>query len=84
MGSQLVENPELANDPKIAALVLAAYIARHRGQIQSALSHGNLRSARRAVNGGTNGLDVFEKAYTIGLNLTRKELRDLPNVSSIA
>jgi putative chitinase len=65
----LVGNPELANDPMIAAKLLAAFVGAHRTEIGTALAENDLARARRAVNGGTHGLDSFVSAYEIGMKL---------------
>ena len=65
----LVTAPDQANDPDIAARVLAAFIGSKRVAITTALSEGDFAQARRLVNGGTNGLDRFTDAYQIGASL---------------
>jgi len=84
LGSQLLEAPEKANDPIVAAELLAAYIQDHRHRISKAVKRGDLRSARSAVNGGLNGWAEFEQAYQIGFNLMRTDAKDLPNTRSTA
>ena len=69
LGDQLIENPDLANDPKIAARLLASFLKTHEERIRAALTAGNLREARRLVNGGSHGLDAFTSAYHTGLAL---------------
>jgi peptidoglycan L-alanyl-D-glutamate endopeptidase CwlK len=69
MGAQLVENPELANDAGVAAKLLASFLKSHETRIQEALREGDLKMARRLVNGGSNGLDRFTAAYTVGAGL---------------
>lgn len=68
LGTQLVDNPELGNDPVIAARLLAQFLKRHEVQIRNALHETppDLRVARRLVNGGSHGLDVFTSAYNAG------------------
>jgi peptidoglycan L-alanyl-D-glutamate endopeptidase CwlK len=68
-GEQLIENPGLANDPEIAARLLASFLKAHEERIRAALSVGDLREARRLVNGGSHGLDEFTAAYNTGLEL---------------
>lgn len=65
----LVNAPDQACDPDIAARILAAFIASRRVQIAQALLNGDLARARRLVNGGSNGLDRFSDAYNIGKRL---------------
>lgn len=67
LGPQLIAEPDLANDPAIAAQLLASFLKHHEMQIRAALSTHNLGEARRLVNGGSNGLAAFEAAYNAGL-----------------
>ena len=66
LDDQLTKKPELANDPKIAAQLLAAFLKGKERQIKEALLDNDLRTARRLVNGGSHGLDRFSDAYTRG------------------
>jgi putative chitinase len=75
MGNQLISNPDLANDPGIAARLLASFLKTNEQKIRAALAADDLREARRLVNGGSNGLDAFEAAYRTGLPLVPSETR---------
>lgn len=66
MGDQLVQDPELANQPDIAAKLLVAFIQDKELAIKQALIAGDLATARRLVNGGSHGLDRFTDAYQRG------------------
>jgi peptidoglycan L-alanyl-D-glutamate endopeptidase CwlK len=66
LGNGLVDNPELANDPKIAADLLALFLKDKEGRIRDALLHDDLPAARKLVNGGSHGLTEFSEAYRIG------------------
>ena len=66
IGDGLVRKPELANDPTIAASLLAAFLGAKERAIKEALLDGDLRAARRLVNGGSHGLDRFADAYGRG------------------
>lgn len=66
LGDGLVNDPELANDPEIAAKILCAFLKRKETRIKEDLLAEDLRSARRAVNGGSHGLAQFTEAYRIG------------------
>ena len=66
MGNQLVTNPDLANQPDIAARLLASFLKSKEGKIRTALSKNDLRTARKLVNGGSHGLDVFTQAFNVG------------------
>ena len=66
LGNKLVNNPELANDPKIAARILARFLKDKERRIKEALLDNDLRLARRLVNGGSHGLADFTDAYNIG------------------
>jgi predicted chitinase len=65
----LEESPGLALVPEIAAELLAAFIADRQGRINTALTANDMAQARRAVNGGTHGLDRFTAAYKAALAL---------------
>jgi len=66
LGDALLFAPERANEPEIAARLLAFFLAERRVAIKRALLDADLRRARRLVNGGTHGLERFEAAYRIG------------------
>lgn len=66
MGNKLATTPELANDPAIAGKLLAVFLKDKERSIKEALIAGDLRSARRLVNGGSHGLDRFTDAFRIG------------------
>jgi peptidoglycan L-alanyl-D-glutamate endopeptidase CwlK len=75
LGTQLVDNPELADDPDIAAQLLAAFLKDREGRIREALLAGNLARARELVNGGTHGLADFRDAYQRGQGLVPDEVK---------
>jgi peptidoglycan hydrolase-like protein with peptidoglycan-binding domain len=66
MGDRLLETPDLANDPEIAAKLLASFLKRQEAKIRSALAAADLATARKLVNGGSHGLDVFTSAFQTG------------------
>ena len=65
----LVANPDLANDSKVASDILAAFLQGVEIEIRAALSVGDFASARQAVNGGSHGLTEFTQAFRIGESL---------------
>jgi len=65
----LITNPALANQPGIAAELLARFLASHQEAIRRALTSNDLATARRLVNGGSHGLDRFTAAYQLGAQL---------------
>ena len=66
LGNQLVTDPKLANQPEIAAKLLASFLKSQESRIRTALAQNNMAAARKAVNGGTHGLDAFTQAFNIG------------------
>lgn len=62
----LIANPALANDPTVAADILALFLKKKELQIREALLENDLRHARRLVNGGSHGLDNFSTAFRMG------------------
>lgn len=73
LGDRLLQEPELANDPEIAAKLLASFLKAKEIPIKEALLEGDLRRARRLVNGGSHGIDQFSQAYRIGDTLLPQE-----------
>jgi len=69
LGTELVKNPDRANDPDIAAKILALFLKDKEYKIKEALLENDLRRARRLVNGGSHGLDDFKDAFNIGNSL---------------
>lgn len=69
MGDKLVTQPDLANDPKIAAQLLSRFLKDKEAAIRRALANNDLKTARRLVNGGSHGLDDFVSAFHIGQGL---------------
>lgn len=69
LGIDLVNNPELANDPTNAARIMALFLKNGEGRLRSAFSSGDQAAARKVVNGGTNGLSGFSKAFNLGKQL---------------
>ncbi len=69
LGTQLIKNPDLANDPEIAAKILASFLKDKERRVKEALLDGDLRLARRLVNGGSHGLADFTDAFNIGNSL---------------
>jgi peptidoglycan L-alanyl-D-glutamate endopeptidase CwlK len=65
----LADTPDQANDPTVAAALLAAFVSAVQVQLRQALAANDLATARRLVNGGTNGLDDFIAAYQTGTKL---------------
>jgi len=66
MGNQLITNPSLANQPDIAAKLLASFLKSKEAKIRAALKQNDLKTARRLVNGGSHGLENFTQAFNIG------------------
>ena len=70
----LVDEPELANDPEIAAKLLASFLKAKETRIKEALLEKDLKAARRLVNGGSHGLSRFRDAYRRGDGLLPDDL----------
>ncbi|MBK8817400.1 MAG: peptidoglycan-binding protein [Methylococcaceae bacterium] len=69
INKDLVNHPELANDPTIASQLLALFLKNSESKIRKFLAAHDLAGARKVVNGGSHGLDDFVNAYTIGNGL---------------
>ena len=66
IGIDISGNPELANEPSVAAKLLAAVLKVEETHIKGALALGDFASARRAINGSVNGLGEFIQSYETG------------------
>ena len=74
LGDQLVSNPDLASDPQTAAKLLASFLKSREDRIRAALAQGDLVTARKLVNGGSNGLDRFSQAFQTGQGVIPDEV----------
>lgn len=71
LGDKLITNPDLANDPEVAARLLASFLKQAEPTIRTALAQSPIdyKKARRAVNGGSHGLEAFQAAFEKGKHL---------------
>ncbi len=69
LGLNLLDEPELANDPTHAARLLSTFLKDRESKIKIALGADELNKARRLVNGGSHGLVRFTDAYRRGQRL---------------
>jgi hypothetical protein len=82
LGNQLVENPDMACDPVIAAKLLASFMKTNAARIKAALVANDLAKARKCVNGGSHGLAEFAAAYTTGVGLIPDDIDIGPSAST--
>jgi peptidoglycan L-alanyl-D-glutamate endopeptidase CwlK len=66
LGDRLRDEPELANDPQVAARLLAAFLKDKQRGVKYAVLGRDLAKARQLVNGGSHGLDPFTEAFEKG------------------
>lgn len=62
----LIVQPWEANHADLAAAILARFLAQKREVLEAALRAADLLGMRRAVNGGTHGLQAFRDAWAAG------------------
>lgn len=65
LGVDLVHDPDLANAPEVAALLLAQFLADKAQAMRQALAGGDYAAARRLVNGGVHGLQRFRSVFEL-------------------
>lgn len=70
----LESDPVLANQPAIAAEVLALFLKQKEKKIRSAIKKNKLKKARMLVNGGLHGYSRFAACFRRGRKLIRKRL----------
>ncbi|APW38890.1 peptidase C1 [Rhodoferax koreense] len=63
IGFDLVDFPDKANAPEVAAVILAQFLADKAVKFRAAVAAGDLRAARRLVNGGAHGLESFSDVF---------------------
>ena len=63
LGIDLEAAPDLAKSPEIAAALLAVFLASRAESLREAIAVGDLRRARKIVNGGSHGLDRFRDVF---------------------
>src|SRR5690606_24265284 len=63
LGIDLVNNPDLASDPDIAAAIALWYWYVARPKISQAAQLGDVRFVTRQINGGLNGLADRSSKY---------------------
>jgi putative chitinase len=68
-GNELVDNPEIANEVRVAAQLLAAFLKDKEERIRDAVRNDDLKTTRQLINGGSHGLDRFTDAFRIGEKL---------------
>ncbi len=69
IGVDLIGQPQSANDPTTAGLILAQFLKNKESAIRTALANDDLFTARKLVNGGTNGFDRFKDTFDKGMNI---------------
>jgi predicted chitinase len=77
LGQPLEDDPDLANVPRTAAQILAAFLADKQSRAKYAIFGRDLATARKLVNGGAHGIERFEAAFVTGERL----LLDLSQVA---
>jgi predicted chitinase len=69
LGTRLEDEPQLANDSRIAAQILAAFLKDKQSAAKYALLGKDLATARKLVNGGSHGFERFAAAFDTGAGL---------------
>jgi predicted chitinase len=70
LGINLVDNPDLATDPAIAARI-ATWFHQKNKKLVNASRGGDIRTARKLVNGGLNGIDDVSQKFSSYLAQTQ-------------
>ena len=63
LGLALTESPDKANAPEVASLILVQFLLDKAERFRQAVTSGDLRAARRLVNGGSHGLANFKDVF---------------------
>ncbi|MDE2402036.1 MAG: peptidase C1 [Burkholderiales bacterium] len=62
-------NPDWANAPEVASMLLATFLADHADAMRAALLDGKFMAARKLVNGGSHGLDRFHSVFELAADI---------------
>ena len=65
LGLDLLAEPERANAPELAALLLAQFLKGVAPRLRKALAARDFAAARKLVNGGSHGLARFESVFKL-------------------
>ena len=65
LGLDLLANPDLANAPEVAAMLLASFLAEHADALRGALAAGRFVQARKLVNGASHGAERFREVFKL-------------------
>jgi peptidoglycan L-alanyl-D-glutamate endopeptidase CwlK len=68
---QLISNPDLANEPDIAARIMVSYLKSMEPRIRKPLLAGDLKSVRYQWSGGAGSMEVFTRAFQTGAALLK-------------
>jgi hypothetical protein len=69
IGVNLIDQPQSANDPATAGLILAQFLKNAESAIRRALASNDLPTARKLVNGGSHGFVQFKDTFDKGMNI---------------
>jgi putative chitinase len=69
IGANLIDQPQSANDPATAGLILAQFLKNSETTIRSALARDDLLAARKLVNGGSHGFLQFKDTFDRGMRI---------------
>jgi len=75
---KLEDNPDLANAPEVAAMLLATFLAEHADAMRVALASGNFKAARALVNKDGRGLDRFESVFELAKTVWPVDAKPAP------
>ena len=79
-----LDNPEALGDPQYAAIGPAWYWTVARPQINSLCDNGDIVGVTKAINGGTNGLDVRTANWNLALKQGTNLLKLLDGGGTVA
>ena len=69
LGVDLLGNPDLANAPEIAAILLALFLLKQADAVRAAIAARRLAQARKLVNGQAQGGDHFRAVFKLAESL---------------
>jgi len=65
IGLALDADPDKANAPEVAAVILALFLSDKADRFRAAIAKSDFAAARKLVNGGAHGLDAFRSVFQL-------------------
>lgn len=80
IGVDLIANPDAANEPPVAGVILAQFLKNREALIRAAVEKNDLLKIRKTVNGASHGFDRFQDTFRKGLAMLPSDQNRQPGL----